>query len=172
MPIPPQDLLDALPRLRRYARFLIEDAARAEAVVERAITRARHGHCDSLPGGTSTIRLLALLRSVHAEQLAARPLRTSPLWSGAPPTNPVSHAGATTQAAGSGEAGDFLAQLFGLPVEQREALVLVAVERMSYEDTAALLGVPVATVFARLVQARNALRALPSHRLSTPKTGG
>ena len=63
-----------------------------------------------------------------------------------------------------------LAQLRELPLEQREVLVLVAVERMSYVDIAALLHMPVATVISRLSQAREALRAIPPNPLSAPNS--
>ena len=59
-----------------------------------------------------------------------------------------------------------LAELRRLPVEQREVVVLVAVERMSYDDVAALLHVPVATVMSRLQQARGALRSSAIARAS------
>jgi DNA-directed RNA polymerase specialized sigma24 family protein len=45
----------------------------------------------------------------------------------------------------------------------------VAVERMSYTEVAALLRLPVATVIARLSQAREALRSSASKSLSAPK---
>jgi DNA-directed RNA polymerase specialized sigma24 family protein len=43
---------------------------------------------------------------------------------------------------------------------------------MSYEDIAALLSVPVATVFARLVQAREALRFIAFEPLAAPNSAG
>ena len=61
-----------------------------------------------------------------------------------------------------------LAQLGVLPPEQREVLVLVAVERLSYNDIATVLRVPVATVVARLSQAREALHEASTDSHSTP----
>jgi RNA polymerase sigma-70 factor (ECF subfamily) len=63
-----------------------------------------------------------------------------------------------------------LAQLRALPLEQREVLVLVAVERMSYIDIAALLRLPVATVIARLSHAREALRSSAPKAESAPNS--
>ena len=45
-----------------------------------------------------------------------------------------------------------------LPAEQREVLLLAAVEEMRYEEIAALLSVPVGTVMSRLSRARDRLR--------------
>jgi RNA polymerase sigma-70 factor (ECF subfamily) len=63
-----------------------------------------------------------------------------------------------------------LAELRELPLEQREVLVLVAVERLSYAQVADLLGMPVASVISRLSQARAALQARASKPRSTPHT--
>jgi RNA polymerase sigma-70 factor (ECF subfamily) len=47
-----------------------------------------------------------------------------------------------------------------LPEEQREVLLLVALEDMSYEETALALGIPVGTVMSRLSRARDRLRTI------------
>ena len=51
-----------------------------------------------------------------------------------------------------------LARLSRLPLEQREVLVLVAVERWGYAEIATMLRVPVGTVLARLNRARETMR--------------
>jgi len=50
--------------------------------------------------------------------------------------------------------------LAALAVEQRQVILLVGLEGMSYEETAAVLGVPVGTVRSRLSRGRDALRKL------------
>ena len=45
-----------------------------------------------------------------------------------------------------------------LPAEQREVLLLAAVEEMKYEEIAAVLDIPVGTVMSRLSRARERLR--------------
>ncbi|MDR6536944.1 RNA polymerase sigma factor [Variovorax soli] len=47
-----------------------------------------------------------------------------------------------------------------LPSGMAEALILVSVDGLSYEDTALQLGVPVGTVRSRISRARSAIRAL------------
>ena len=92
------------------------------------------------------IELLALLRVVNAE----------------------THSSGRISAASADCGGGMLAQVRALPLEQREVLVLAAVEKLSYAEIAALLRVPPATVVARLAQARETLRTSASNPASAP----
>jgi RNA polymerase sigma-70 factor (ECF subfamily) len=53
-----------------------------------------------------------------------------------------------------GATADMCTRALRLPIEEREVLMLVAVERLSYADIASLLGVPIATVMSTLSRAR------------------
>ena len=153
-------LLAEVPRLRRYARILSDNPEYADRLVEETLARARRmqGGPDALfaPG----TRLIALLRAVSAEN-AATVLAHSTVdpRPGAEPEQEQSNLGS-----------EMLARLRELPLEQREILVLVAVERLPYAEISSLLQLPVATVVSRLAQAREALRTSASKALSTPGT--
>ncbi len=54
---------------------------------------------------------------------------------------------------------DLQSALATLPTEQREILLLIALEEMSYVEVAATLGLPLGTVMSRLSRARQKLRA-------------
>lgn len=164
MPLHANDLRVALPRLRRYARLLTDDPARADDLVAITLARARRPAYRSVPGRTLESGLLALLRAIYNEQFAWQEEVLSL------PGDP----GPAESLSGAGPPGteDTLARLFRLPLEQREVLVLVAVERMSYDEVAALLAMPVATVLTRLARARAALRAGDLDRQTNPRTGG
>jgi RNA polymerase sigma-70 factor (ECF subfamily) len=56
------------------------------------------------------------------------------------------------------ELAEVLRELSRLPREQREVLMLAAVEEMRYEEIAAVLSIPVGTVMSRLSRAREKLR--------------
>lgn len=57
------------------------------------------------------------------------------------------------------ELRDMDSSLRQLPDEQREILLLVALEEMSYDEIAQMLKIPVGTVMSRLSRAREKLRA-------------
>ena len=57
-------------------------------------------------------------------------------------------------------AGQVLKRALGLPEAQRETLLLVYVEGLTYQETAAVLNVPIGTVMSRLAAARLKLSAL------------
>jgi RNA polymerase sigma-70 factor, ECF subfamily len=54
--------------------------------------------------------------------------------------------------------GDILAALDKLPVQFREALLLVDVEEFSYQEASEILQVPIGTIMSRLNRARGLLR--------------
>ncbi len=55
---------------------------------------------------------------------------------------------------------DLLRAVAALPQEQRSVLLLVAIEDLSYDEAARVLGVPIGTVMSRLSRARERLRQL------------
>ena len=56
------------------------------------------------------------------------------------------------------ERRDLLRAFAALPEEQRSVLLLIAVEDLSYEEAARVLGVPIGTVMSRLSRGRERLR--------------
>ncbi|MBU9617397.1 sigma-70 family RNA polymerase sigma factor [Burkholderia multivorans] len=157
------DLLVWLPHLTRYARALTGDRAWADDLVQDTLERA----LNRPPRDAGNLRawLLTLLRHRFIDQLRARH------------EVPVDDATAPWQtlAAPPGDVGGLMLRdvqraLYRLPVEQREVLLLVALEELSYRDAAQVLGVPVGTVMSRLSRAREQMRALLSGEPATHGT--
>jgi RNA polymerase sigma-70 factor (ECF subfamily) len=67
---------------------------------------------------------------------------------------------ATTDPSASRKMVELDRALAWLPLEQRQVILLVGLEGMSYEDTAGILSIPVGTVRSRLSRGRDTLREL------------
>ena len=59
---------------------------------------------------------------------------------------------------------DLQAALHQLPMEQREIILLIALEDLSYAEVAATLGIPIGSVMSRLSRGRERLRCLMESR--------
>jgi RNA polymerase sigma-70 factor, ECF subfamily len=143
----PSDLDAALPRLRRYARVLTDVPEEADALLLRTLERAAETAQQCARQEPVRTRLFGLMHELHVGQHAS---------------SGVERAEPGNEAARAPEPSRLPALLthFGrLPVEEREVLLLAAVEQMAYEDIASVLGVPPATVIARLKLARERMRA-------------
>jgi RNA polymerase sigma-70 factor (ECF subfamily) len=69
------------------------------------------------------------------------------------------------------ELGRTMQALLMLPEEQREVLMLVALEGVAYKDAAELLGIPLGTLMSRLGRGREALRRAVGEGRETPAVG-
>lgn len=146
-------VVEQLPGLRRYARVLTGEAWAADDLVQDTLERA----CSKwLLWRTGTDLRAWLFTLMHNLYLNQRRALSSPA--------PVNIEDVQDQLPGgsgpSDEALDLERCLQRLPPDQRAVLLLVAMEDMSYEDTARILGIPVGTVMSRLSRARTRLRAL------------
>jgi RNA polymerase sigma-70 factor, ECF subfamily len=149
------DLVVVLPQLRRYARALTGDFAWADDLVQDVTERAL-GRVSAFRAG-SNLRawLFTIMRNLYIDQLRGRrdiavDDETAP-WRQMPaPTGDVD--GLVLR--------DVQRALYCLPVEQREVMLLVCVEEMSYQEASVVLSVPAGTVMSRLSRAREHMRVL------------
>jgi RNA polymerase sigma-70 factor, ECF subfamily len=51
-----------------------------------------------------------------------------------------------------------------LPTQQREVLVLISLEEMSYKEASEIIGVPIGTIMSRLSRARAHLQTILEKR--------
>jgi RNA polymerase sigma-70 factor (ECF subfamily) len=146
-------LVALIPRLRRYARALVGDRAAADDLVQDTLERAWAKLHLFRQGTDLRAWLFTVMHNVHVNQVrAARP--TDALEDEMPEL---------AQRAAQGDAllvRDLERALAALPAAQREVLLLVALEDLSYEETANVLGIPIGTVMSRLARAREKLRAM------------
>lgn len=153
----PQDLLPHIPGLRRYARALTGDAWAADDLVQDTLERACSKWRLWRPDSDLRAWLFTLMhniqannwRSIQRQQRSGAPLDVDELTQDlqAPPS-----------AVDTGI--DLQRCLLRLPPEQRETLLLVVMEDLSYDDVARITGVPIGTVMSRLSRARQRLHRL------------
>lgn len=144
------DVAAQMPSLRRYALALTRDRDIAEDLVQdtlaRALSREHLWHGGSLRAWLFTI--LTNLDRNRRRALAVRPGvdELDEHRFGTPPQDAL-----MKRAIERGVAA--------LPEEQRQVLLLVALEGLSYREVAEVQDVPIGTVMSRLSRARAALRA-------------
>jgi RNA polymerase sigma-70 factor, ECF subfamily len=148
-------LIELLPRLRRFARALARNAEDADDLVqlalERALSRTGQMRTDaSLAGWT-----FGILRNAWIDELRARARRARLL---APPES-VEEAGDASQS-GHAELLSVQEALARLPEEQRSAVALVLIEGLSYKEAAHVMQVPIGTLTSRLARGREALQQM------------
>ncbi|NBS59210.1 MAG: sigma-70 family RNA polymerase sigma factor [Betaproteobacteria bacterium] len=146
-------IVELIPRLRRYARALVSDRARADDLVQDTLERAWNKFHLWRPGSDLRAWLFTVMHNVHVNQVRAS--RDHAVLDDEGPEMAV----AAVQGA-SLEIRDLERALAVLPPEQREVLLLIALEDMSYAEVAAMLDIPIGTVMSRLSRAREKLRAL------------
>ena len=151
-------LLAELPRLRRYARALVGDAAAADDLVqdtlERGLQKAAQWRADS----DLRAWLFSIMHNLRVDQLRRPGLSMAPqgdAWGDDLADAPV-RASQTDRL----EVRDLDTALSRLPEAQREVLLLVALEDMPYDLIAQTLDVPIGTVMSRLSRGRERLRLI------------
>jgi RNA polymerase sigma factor (sigma-70 family) len=146
-----------IPGLRRFACALSRgDRARADDLVQDGLERALARWPRRRPDGNLRGWLYTIVYNRFISEERARRRRGTQL--------PFADAGeAELPEVDGGQYAalhyrDFLRAFRELPEEQRSVLVSIAVEDLSYQETAHALGVPVGTVMSRLSRARDRLR--------------
>jgi len=149
------ELLSIIPSLRAFAISLCNDTHRADDLVQDTVMRA-WANFDRFERGTNlNAWLFTILRNLfHSEYrkrkrevedidgVYARKLKSYP--------EQQAHL----------EMADFRQALAKVPVDQREALLLVGAQGMSYAEAAEVCGVAVGTIKSRVNRARNRLAEL------------
>ena len=160
-----RQLLDVIPRLRRYARALTFDTATADDLTQQALERALSHWQQFDPQREIGVWLLSIAHNAHLDSLRrdARVTATDPQELQRVQDERHSdavhgHAHAHGYGQGPGLRLDLLAALRRLPAEQREPLLLVCVEQLSYAEVAEVLRIPIGTVMSRVSRGRAVLR--------------
>src|SRR5574343_1679215 len=162
-----QALLAEVPRLRRYARAMLGDRAAADDLVQDTLERAWSRLAQWRPGSDLRAWLFGIMHNLRIDQLRRGGLATTSLDdedAAEVPVRPTQSDPLVVM--------DLESALRQVPEEQRQILLLVALEEMSYADIAALLDIPVGTVMSRLSRGRERLRQAMEGRQPTANLRG
>lgn len=139
-----------IPNLRRYARALVGDRDGADDLVQDTLERAVRKFHLWKPGDLRAW-LFSIMHNVFVNQLKARKI--------APQVEIDEEMIAAHVPTVTGtDVLDLQRALGSLAPEQREVVLLVALEDMTYSDVSRALGIPIGTVMSRLSRGREKLR--------------
>lgn len=156
-----------IPRLRRYARALTGNREAADDLTQDTLERAwlkRGLWRAEVDGGPGSLRawLFAVMHNVYINGLrrARPPGAIVSLDDDSADTHVPEPAAMNASAETDASLRDLQRALTELPEEQREVLLLVGLEQLSYAEAAQALEVPIGTVMSRLSRGRDRLREL------------
>lgn len=151
--------------LFNFARWLAQDTAEAEDLVQETFMKALKGFSTFQPGTNFKAWIFRILRNnflnsrtglkathtvqldedEESSQLPATEETPESVWMNVSLREHLQHA------------------IEGLPVPYREVLLMREVEELSYDEIAQIAGVPIGTVMSRLSRARRQLRGSLAH---------
>lgn len=162
---PKVDLIAAIPSLRAFAVSICGNSDRADDLVQETLVKAWSSLSSFSEGTNLTAWLFTILRNIYYSEFRKRRRETD---------DPDGEYAAGLVAPDSQEVHmeflDFRSALQKLPLDQREALILVAASGMSYEEAAEVCGCAPGTMKSRVNRARNRLAELM--QAPSGKSGG
>jgi RNA polymerase sigma-70 factor, ECF subfamily len=151
-----EEMVALLPRLWRFALSLSRQKVLAEDLVQQACERALERRGQFTPGTRLDHWMFAILSNLWKNHLRAEKIRrglgsinAEDLWDD----------GQIARAEEAILMSQLQQAVLELPSWQREPVVLVYVEQVSYKEAAAILDLPLGTVMSRLAAAKTALAA-------------
>ena len=145
-----QNVEATIPALRRYARALTRDSDAADDLLQDTLVRAlRSEHL--FHGGDVRSWLYTILTNLNRNRLRSLARR--------PTLSPIEDNDAPDMAGPEAGGRDIERALATLVEDQRNALLLVVLEGLSYREVAEVQGVPIGTVMSRLARARVQIKA-------------
>lgn len=151
-------LATMLPRLRRFAHGLTRDTADADDLTQRTAERALRARDQWQPGTNFDAWAYRIMRNLWIDTVRSRQRRDKMIA----PADDGLEVGVEGEAETNAERLFLMRALDRLPDDQREAVVLVMIEGLSYAEAADVLQIPAGTLTSRLVRGRQALARMLS----------
>ena len=156
-------------QLYNFARWLTQDSAEADDLVQETYTKALRGFSSFQAGTNFRAWMYRILRNSF---LSSRTGLKNTVVFEEEEQEPAKDA-STPESLLMEQANREMVQqaLVELPVNFREILLLCEVEEMSYQEIADTLSIPAGTVMSRLSRARKALRGVLREKLQGGRHG-
>ena len=167
---PLQDqLIQHIPDLRRFARALERNRVAADDLVQETLERAIKKMHLYEPSGPFIGWLNTIMRNIFVDRVRRRKLNTAASLGEAPRNEPYQNENQVDRIV----LKELRMALEALPVEQKQVLMMIAVDGLSYDAAAKRLGVPLGTIRSRLFRARAnlQLRIDPEGELAASRHG-
>jgi RNA polymerase sigma-70 factor, ECF subfamily len=153
-----RDLVALVPRLRRFAYALTGSTDTGDDLVQGACERALRNAGRFEPGTRMDSWMFRIIQNLWLDDRRRRKVRGTEID---PDLAAIADGGlAARQAEDRLTLARVRAGVDTLPPDQRAVLVMVAIEGLSYRETAETLDVPLGTVMSRLARARAKLMPL------------
>ena len=149
-----QVIIQHIPRLRRYARALVGDRYAADDLVQDTLERAWNKLHLWRPRSDMRAWLFSIMHNVFVNQVRSRRHEVETRIEELPQIAVRATQGQNLEVA------DVDRALRALPAEQREVVLLVSIEDLTYEEVSRDLDIPIGTVMSRLSRGRERLRQM------------
>jgi RNA polymerase sigma-70 factor, ECF subfamily len=150
-----RDLVDLLPRLRRFAMALTGGQADAEDLVQGAVERALKSQANFRPGTRMDSWMFRIVQNLWIDETRAQRRRNVEMDEA---LHVVGEDGRDVVKLRR-QAAQAQSALATLPADQRAVVALVLIDGSSYKEAAQTLNVPIGTVMSRLARAHAAIIA-------------
>jgi RNA polymerase sigma-70 factor (ECF subfamily) len=149
-----QQLIELLPRLRRFAMVLTRSSDAADDLVQASVALALERQTQWNPASRLDRWLFQIMKTVWLENRKSAAIRRTESLDDHDITWSVS---GTAAVESKMTLQEVRAEFIRLPIEQQQALMLVSVEGYGYREAAELLEVPMGTIISRVARGRVAL---------------
>lgn len=161
------EIVAFLPVLRRFAISLCRSRDLADDLVQSTCERALLGAERFEPGTRLDAWLFRILRNLWFDYL--RRQKTAGVAGDIAEHPDLAGASGDAEVESRSDLRSVSAAIGRLPPEQREVLLLVCVEDLSYKETAEVLSIPIGTVMSRLARARKGLAEMTGIKTDTAR---
>jgi RNA polymerase sigma-70 factor (ECF subfamily) len=153
-----RELVELLPRLRRFAYSLAGDSVKADDLVQEGCARAFAHLSTYRPGTRLDAWMYRIIRNIWLNHKRASRVRGVVIDIDEAPDAAGEDGRDVTESRLT--LSQVLEALTKLPREQQELIALVCIEGLSYQEAADVLDIPLGTVTSRLARGRRALYAI------------